>query len=39
MISREQILGVMCAQNSGLVAQKTDDAFVKYVSGDIYVNS
>jgi hypothetical protein len=39
MISREQILDVVCAKNSGLVAQKTNDTVVKYVPGDIYVNS
>jgi hypothetical protein len=38
MISREQILDVVCAQNSGLVAQKTNDTVVKNVSGNIYVN-
>jgi hypothetical protein len=39
MISREQVLDVMCAENSGLASQKTINTLVKYVLGYIYINS
>jgi hypothetical protein len=38
MISREQILDVVCAQNSGLAAQKAINTLAKYESGNIYIN-
>jgi hypothetical protein len=39
MVSREQILDMMCAENSGLAVQKTINTLVKYVPGYIYIDS
>lgn len=39
MVSTEQVLDMMCAEESGFGAQKTINTLVKYVPGHIHINS